>query len=509
MKRTFSLNIAVAVLLAAGLLLLGQVAPVAAKGKISLYEGAPAKYVFLFIGDGMGFPQKTAAEQFQGKALRMDQFLAQGVTTTYAADRFITGSAASATALAAGQKTNIGVVGMTPDLKPVKSVAHLAKEQGKKVGIVSSVSIDHATPAAFYAHVPKRSMYHEIDHALAESGFDFFGGGGLKDPDGKRVLKKNPDAKTLGNAIEKAKENGYKIVTDKESFMALKPEDGKVLAWNAWLQDSGAMPYAIDMTEKDITLPEFTAKAIEMLDNEKGFFLMVEAGKIDWACHANDGTSAVINTLAFDDAIGKAMQFAEKHPEETLIVVTGDHECGGLTIGFAGTKYEMNFDVLGAQKVSYVKFDQEIFKNSGGDFEALKLIVTENFGLKFEGDPKEDILVLEPFQIEQIKTAFQRAKGGDNEKSENEETYLLYGEYNPLSVTLTHILNQKAGLGWTSYKHTGVPVGTMAMGVGAEVFDGYYDNIDVALKIFSIMGIESKVHAADDSGETTEKLAAN
>jgi alkaline phosphatase len=506
MKRTFSLNIAVAVLLAAGLLLLGQVAPVAAKGKISLYEGAPAKYVFLFIGDGMGFPQKTAAEQFQGKALRMDQFLAQGVTTTYAADRFITGSAASATALAAGQKTNIGVVGMTPDLKPVKSVAHLAKEQGKKVGIVSSVSIDHATPAAFYAHVPKRSMYHEIDHALAESGFDFFGGGGLKDPDGKRVLKKNPDAKTLGNAIEKAKENGYKIVTDKESFMALKPEDGKVLAWNAWLQDSGAMPYAIDMTEKDITLPEFTAKAIEMLDNEKGFFLMVEAGKIDWACHANDGTSSVTNTIAFDEAIGEAMQFAEKHPGETLIVVTGDHECGGLTLGFAGTKYETNYDILGAQKVSYVKFDQEIFKNFDGDFEALKPIVTENFGLKFEGDPKEDSMVLEPFQVEQIKTAFQRAKAGEKEKADGEETYLLYGDYNPLSVTLTHILNQKAGLGWTSYKHTGVPVGTMAMGMGAEIFNGYYDNTDVALKIFSIMGIESKVHAAN---EEMEKLAVN
>jgi len=506
MKKSNCLKV-LAVFLAVGLLLLGAGAPVSAKGKTALYEGTPAKYVFLFIGDGLGFPQKTAAEQFQGKTLRMDEFPAQGVTTTYAADRFITGSAASATALSSGQKTNIGVIAMTPELKPVKTIAELAKEQGKKVGIVSSVSIDHATPAAFYAHVPKRSMYHEIDHALVESGFDFFGGGGLKDPEGKRVLKKNPDAKTLGDAVAKAKENGYTVVTDKEAFMALKPGDGKVLAWNAWLQDSGALPYAIDMTEKDITLPEFTAKAIEMLDNDKGFFLMVEGGKIDWACHANDGTSAVTNTLAFDEAVGKAMEFAAKHPDETLIVVTGDHECGGLTIGFAGTKYETYFDVLGAQKVSYVKFDDEIFKNFDGDFEALKPVITEHFGLKFEGDPAQDILVLEDYQVEQIKTAFERARAGEKEKSGNDETYLLYGEYNPLSVTLTHVLNQKAGLGWTSYKHTGVPVGTMAMGLGAEIFGGYYDNTDVALKLFSVMGIEPKVHAATDM--PMDKMAAN
>ncbi len=474
---------------------------VTAEGKTAFYHGAPAKYVFFFIGDGMGFPQKSAASQFQGKTLLMDQFPAQGVTTTYAADRFITGSAAAATALAAGQKTNIGMLGMTPEQMAVNSMAELAKEQGKKVGIVTSVSIDHATPAAFYAHVPKRSMYHEIDHALVSSGFDFFGGGGLKDPDGKRMLKKNPDAKPLGDALTKARENGYTIVTDKESFTALTPADGKIIAWNAWLQDSGALPYAIDMTEKDITLPEFTAKAIEMLDNDKGFFLMVEGGKIDWACHANDGRSAVSNTIAFDQAIAQAVAFAEKHPGETIIVVTGDHECGGMTLGFAGTQYETYYNILNNQKLSFQAFDDEVFKNFTGDFEALKPIITEKFGLKFEGDPAQDIMVLAPFQIAQLQTAFERAKAGETEKPANEETLLLYGEYNPLSITLTHILNQKAGLGWTSYSHTGVPVATMAKGVGEEIFNGYYDNTDLALKLFSIMGVEPVVH--------TMKVAAN
>ena len=146
-----------------------------------------AKYVFLFIGDGMGLPQRAATAAYTGKQLAIDGMSAQGITTTFAADRFITGSAASATALASGIKTNINYIGVDPNFKPVKTIAEMAKDQGKKVGIVSSVSIDHATPAAFYAHVKTRKMYHEIDVALARSGFDFFAGGGLKDPQGKKI----------------------------------------------------------------------------------------------------------------------------------------------------------------------------------------------------------------------------------------------------------------------------------------------------------------------------------
>ncbi|TVM17345.1 alkaline phosphatase [Oceanidesulfovibrio indonesiensis] len=490
MKRMTARSIA---LLVAFVLL--TAAPALAKS--SFYEGKPAKYVFLFIGDGMGLPQKAATEQFAGKQLVLDQFPAQGITTTFAADRFITGSAA-ATAMAAGVKTNIGMLGMTPDQKKVKNIAQLAKEQGKKVGIISSVSIDHATPAAFYSHVPKRSMYHEIDHALAESGFDFFGGGGLKDPEGKRLLKKDPNAKTLGDAMAKIKDNGYQIVTEKESFMSLKPGAGKILAYNEWLQDSEALPYHMDNRPQDITLPEFTEKAIELLDNDNGFFIMVEGGKIDWACHANDAAAAVMDTIAFDEAVQKAVAFAEKHPGEVLIVVSGDHECGGLAIGFAGTKYDTDFQVLGNQKISYTKFDQDVLDGFKGSFNELKPLITENFGLKFEGDPKADPLVLTDYQKQLLEKAFEQTMKGEKERAESEETFLLYGGYNPLSIKITHILNNKAGLGWTSYSHTGVPVGTSAMGVGADTFNGYYENTDVAKKIMAVMGLEAKVYAMDD-----------
>jgi len=465
-----------------------------------------AKYVFLFIGDGMGMPQRTAAEQYTGKKLLINSFPVQGITTTHAADRFITGSAASATAMASGTKTNIGVIGMDAALRPVKTLAEMAKERGMKVGIVSSVSIDHATPAAFYAHVPKRSQYYDIDVALAGSGFDYFGGGGLKDV----TNKKNNSENFVGNAMDLIKKNGYKVVTDKTQFMALTAADGKILAYNDWLQDSGALPYDIDTRRQDISLKDFTAKGIELLENDKGFFMMVEAGKIDWACHANDATASIKDTLAFDDAVNEAYKFYKKHPEETLIIASGDHECGGLTLGYAGTKYATNFEILGKQNVSFKKFTDEVLskfkKGEDQSFNAMKPIITRHFGLMFDG---KGPLALQAHEINALEAAFARSMKGDKEKSKNPETYVLYGGYEPLSMSITHILNQKAGLAWTSYKHTGVPVATSAVGVGAELFNGYYDNVDIATKTMGVMGIDKKIHYVETHRKSNVDLAAN
>ncbi|MFW6243560.1 MAG: alkaline phosphatase [Desulfovibrionales bacterium] len=458
-----------------------------------------ARYVFLFIGDGMGIPQQAAAEAYTNGKLIASTFPVQGITTTHANDRFITGSAAAATAMAAGQKTNIGFIGMDPGQRPVQSIAEMARDLGMKVGIVSSVSIDHATPAAFYAHVPSRGMYHEIDVALARSGFDFFGGGGLKDPMG--LKSKQP----LGDARIIATMNGYALVDNKEDFKKLKPGQ-KAIAWNGWLQDSQALSYHMDAHAEDITLPEFTAKAIELLDNPDGFFLMVEGGKIDWASHANDATAAIEDTLAFDRAVEHAVRFAKHHPEETLIVISGDHECGGMTLGFAGTKYETSFDILSNQKVSFTKFDQEVlapFKKNHADnarFEDMLPLIESHFGLKIAGDDT-DPMVLKGFEIAQIREAFDRSVGGESVRAGDDTTYRLYGGYEPLTVTLTHILNQKAGVAWTSYSHTGVPVSTAASGAGAELFSGYYDNTDVARKLMQAMGIEPRVYY---SGQTVK-----
>jgi alkaline phosphatase len=204
-----------------------------------------AKYVFFIIGDGTAQPQRTSTEMFlaarEGKPhgtvkLSMSKLPAQGMMTTHAANSIIPDSADTATAMACGVKTNSGMLGVTPDDKAVKSVAELAKAQGKKVGIISTVSIDHATPGGFYAHQESRDNYHEIAHELVKSGFDFFGGGGFKDPEGKK--SKAPQ----GNAVEAAQAAGYKVVTGREGFEKITKNDGKVIVVNEWLQDSKAMP---------------------------------------------------------------------------------------------------------------------------------------------------------------------------------------------------------------------------------------------------------------------------
>src|SRR6056297_326858 len=463
---------------------------------------ADAKYVFLMIGDGMASPQRNAAEIYLAAAngegakpgivkLNMSKMPAQGMCTTYSSNALITDSAAAGTALACGHKTKSGVVAMDETgTASYPTIAEMAKAQGMKVGIISTVDIDHATPACFYAHEPTRGNYYEIDLTLGESGFDFFGGGDVKKPTGSR--KDKPDAR---KAIVK---NGYKRVLDREEFLALKPGVGKLMAVNPRVDGSKAMPYHMDRQSDEITVAEFTKKAVELLDNPKGFFMMVEGGKIDWACHANDATAALENTLAFDRAIAEAVEFYKKHPKETLIVVTGDHECGGLTLGFAGTKYASNFEIVGRQNISFQKFTDETLKElkatGKADLATIKPLITRHFGLKFDGDANSDPMVLDPHEVAQIKEALGKSLIGDKEGSKNPETYILYGGYDPLAVSLTHILNQKAGLGWTSYKHTGVPVTTSAIGVGSVAFNGSYDNTDVAMKMFNIMGISPKVH---------------
>jgi alkaline phosphatase len=254
----------------------------------------------------------------------------------------------------------------------------------------------------------------------------------------------------------------------------------------------------MDNTTEDITLAQFTKKGIDLLENPKGFFLMVEGGKIDWACHANDAVASIKDTLAFDDAVRVGYEFYKAHPEETLIVVTGDHECGGLTLGFAGTAYESYFDILKHQKVSFQVFTDTVLaeykKTHAGEvrFEDMIPLLKEYFGLEVAGEGR---LTLKDYELNELRMAFIQSMSGVK-INKGTADFLLYGGYDPFTIKITHILNQKAGLGWTSYSHTGVPVTTSAVGVGAETFSGYYDNTDVAKKIMAIMGVEAAMKLA-------------
>ncbi|MFN2354887.1 MAG: alkaline phosphatase [Desulfopila sp.] len=467
--------------------------PLLAKGVAEQGNVGKAKYVFLFVGDGMAMPQVNAAEIYKSAAansgikvskLSFTQFPTSGLTTTYDASSFITDSASAMTAMMTGRKTLSGVINMdTKKIEKYKTLAEYAKEGGYKVGVVSSVSLDHATPAATYAKVASRGQMYDIAVQLTESEFDYFGGGGLT-----QKGKKEGDA----DIIDLARNNGYTVVDSKSDFESLKPGTGRVLAYNAVLQDSSALSYDMDRAPDDLSLADYTRKGIELLDNPNGFFMVIEGGKIDWACHANDAAAAIKDTLAFDDAVVQAVKFADAHPDETLIVVTGDHETGGMTIGFSGTKYSTFFDKIGLQKGSFHAFNDKVLGpykkiHTKDNAKLLDILpeVEQYFGLKYQE--------LNDGDKEMLERAFRRSLGNEVERVAQENVYNLYGSYEPFTVALTHILNQSAGIGWTTYSHTGVPVATFARGVGHNLFSGYYDNTDIFGKLGQAMAIQVPV----------------
>ncbi len=460
-------------------------------------EEKTPKYIFMFIGDGMSYSQVNAAQIYKGnnetgkvdtKELNFTQFPVVGVATTHDSTSFCPDSASTATSLSTGVKTHSGVVGLEVDKTTVaKNISELLKEQkGMKIGIISTVTINHATPAAYYAHIASRNEYYDIAIQLAQSEFDYFGGGTVSRPTGNDKDKKD--------AYEVIKEAGYKIAQTKEDILNLNNTSGKVYALSPVVQDSGSLPYSIDNAEGDLDLSDYVKKGIDVLYNEKGFFMMAESGKIDWAAHANDAKSVIGEVCEFENAIQVAIDFANEHPDDTLIVVTGDHETGGMTLGFAATGYNTAFNILDNQKISYVAFDKIISdmkaENPGLTLEEVMPVITENFGLLVPtGEKSENPMVLTESEYKKLQNGFSESMKPKEARASTDETKLLYGSYDPLSVTITHIINNKAGIGWTSYSHTGVPVAIYAMGARAEIFNGSYDNTDVFYKLSAATGI--------------------
>lgn len=467
------------------------------------YTGKTPKYVFLFIGDGMSYPQISSTEMYLGyrqkpegvetARLVFSDFPTAGTAQTFDASSFIPDSASTATAIASGIKTLNGVINMdvtrqhtvTPFTEPLKKA-------GYKIGIISSVPINHATPAAFYAKVPSRGEYYEIGKQLAKSGFDFFGGGGFLSPRGREGNMKH--------IHEVVKEAGYKLVNTREEILKLSPSDGKAVAINPVLDADAALVYEIDRKPDDLSLADFTRKGIELLDNPRGFFLMVEGGKIDWANHANDAASSIHDTIAFAEAVEEAVNFYEKHPHDTLIIVTGDHECGGLTIGFAGTAYETYFHVLDNVSKSYLEFNKVVdsyrrnTSSASAKLEDLFPEIEKAYGLITPNHPdaqKRPHSVLTASEISRLRDALRHSMIPSDKRNYSDVEKVLYGSYEPLTITLCHIVNNKAGMHYTSFAHTGLPVPVFALGLGHELFNGFYDNTDIYRKITAIMGIKS------------------
>jgi|AGTN01.3.fsa_nt_gi Alkaline phosphatase len=475
-----------------------------AKPTISLKAGpteaqdeAP-KYIFLFIGDGMSYAQVQAAQIYKGsiagrlepEPLNFSQFPVVGTNTTYDTTSYIPDSAAAGTAIACGVKTETGTIGMEADGTAAQSIAELLKADGRKIGIVTSTSLNHATPAAFYAHADSRGDYYDIAVQMADSGFDYFGGGGIYQPTGS--------GKDRVNAYTLLEESGYAIADTKEEIEALGSASGKVYAVSPVLQGSEMLPFAIDAQEGDLTLADFVRKGIDVLEGEDGFFMMCEGGKIDPACHANDAAAAIAEVLDFEDAIQQAVNFMGEHPEETLIIITADHETGGMALGYTITEYDTRFEILQAQEASYLKFTAVIEKLKK-DTPGLALkdalpVIKEYFGLiapgaPGAGDPGNAAYVMTDEEYARLKAAFAEAMKPSAEREDSEEATLLYGGYNPLTVTLTHIMSGKAGIGWTTFYHTATLVPVYAAGEGAALFSGAYDDADIFHKLAAICGL--------------------
>lgn len=313
------------------------------------------KFVFLFIGDGMGLNQVSMAEAYlstqkgeiANESLTFTKFPVLGTATTYSANSYITCSSASGTALSTGYKTNNGVLGMDPQNNKLKSITYKIHEAGIPVGIVTSVSLDHATPAAFYASSPSRKNYYDIASQLPKSGFEFFGGGGFLDPTGP-----NKDQKDIFKIIQ---ENDYVIARGLKDYNA-KKNNSKIILLQQ--EEKGSdLPFAIDREKSDLALAHVVAAAIDHLYGTKGFFIMAEGGKIDWAGHSNDGKTNILEVLDFDAAIQVAYNIYKKYPNETLIVVTADHETGGMMLGYE-KGYTLNLDQLDSQ-IKSMAIDKE------------------------------------------------------------------------------------------------------------------------------------------------------
>lgn len=483
-----------------------------ASASTATWKGKTPKYIFMFIGDGMSYPQIQAAQYYNGvqkngvinaeegkyptqEKLSFMNFPVAGTVTTYDSTSICPDSASTATSLSTGEKTLSSVINMDETkTKKYETITEKLKNQlGYKVGIVTSVNLDHATPGAYYAHVPARSKYYDMGLQLIDSNFDYFAGGKFLSDSSKEVKeeRKTPIAQL-------AEEKGFKIADTSDEIKNLKNGDEKVIAIcpdNQVEDESGALKYSIDRKEDELTLADYTRKGIELLDNDKGFFMMVEGGKIDWAGHANDAASGIHDTNAFSDAVEEAVKFYNDHPDETLILVTGDHETGGLTLGFAGTNYDTHLQNLSNQKVSYTDFDRYVsqYRKNKTSFEDAMKDVETLFGLKragSEGESTNGGMVLTELEEEKIKNAYEKSMIEKKDRNLDQNETVMYGSYEPFTVTLTHVLNNKSGVSYSSYCHTGIPVALMAKGVGQDLFGGYYDNTDVFAKLKAITKVQ-------------------
>jgi alkaline phosphatase len=403
-------------------------------------QPAKAKYVFLLIGDGMGINQVYLANEYQkqigGQELSILSLPHFGLMTTSTVDPgVITDSGAGGTAIACGEKTKSGVIGMdSSKTRNLVSVAEVMQNKKYPIGIITSVGINHATPASFFGHRAHRGMYDDLVKDMTASGFEYFAGGGVITNN-----KLNPDSarKVLINDIVTS---GYTLVANQNQKALIKNAAKVFVCDTSVYGTSDALYNVMDPKKAQFTLSEMLQMGIDKLFNKNGFFFMLEGGKIDWSSHSNDAMAMIHEVIDFDNAIKVALDFYKKYPNETLIIITADHETGGLGWGYRETKYYNYSYKLAQQKLSV---DALIDSLKTKDAQESKVFVKNYTGIELP------------------------------------EEVLSKGDYAYSAAFAVDAINKMAGIGWTTGSHTGTPVGVYAIGAGAEKFAKRIDNTDI------------------------------
>lgn len=451
-----------------------------AAGMVVHAEDAP-KYIFYYIGDGMGISPLMTAQAYNREVLKNDkplqmlQFPVASFAMTYSANSPVTDSAAAGTALSTGTKTKNSMLGMSPDTVALTSVARQLKDMGYGVGIITSVGLDDATPGAFYAHVANRQMRYDIDIAAAKSGYDFMAGAGLA---GFTDKSGNPtDVEAVLN------ENGVQLVRGLDGIQQINSD--KVMLLAEADRPNYNIGYTIDSVTGVLTLPIITQTCLDHLTAKTPdkFFMMVEGGNIDHALHGNDAGAAIKEILNFNEALALAYNFYLKHPDETLILVTADHDTGGMSYVKSRLKLDNSLSIFDYQKVSKEAFseycksllkDRRIYK-----WEDMQEYLEENLGL-FTHIPVSDE------KLEQLKGMFEKTF----EMRNTSDQKTLYASFNSFAVAVFDLINDAAGTIFTTTSHSANPAPVFAVGVGSDKFKQLNNNNELPEILREIVGIE-------------------
>jgi alkaline phosphatase len=421
---------------------------------------AQAKNIILMIGDGMGPAHVHIAWLYAtrqlGKNLVMTEVMDKGQTAYMVndtADSTVTESAAAATQMATGVKVLAKSIGIGPEGKILKTILEMAKEKGKVTGLVTTSRITDATPAAFVAHVEHRSEEMRIADQLVKSDVNILFGGGKDFFISEAEKGRRKDGRNL---LNEARQNRYVVVETAEEMKMAQGE--KILG----LFNQRYMLYEIDRKgSTEPSLAEMTAKALEVLSKkEQGFFLMVEGGRIDHAAHHYDIGSVIFDTLAFDEAVKKAYDFQKVNPD-TLLIITADHETGGLAVlPYTPTSKEyegINLVAISKIKGSFSRRNRELGDNPSP--EKIKEVMKRYYDIDLTED---QVRIIQENPLKQLDPRH-------------------FSEYGNAGIAF--VLRLYHRIGWATDSHTATPLFLWGIGPGSEKIKGWRHNTE----LFKIM----------------------